>query len=147
MKPVPDRKKLRREYLRKKASSYLPALWFEALVGLPCALMVIAMIYRLSTNPPGWDGGQGLFGWISSIIGILIFGCGAYFGLVGATRTVRRGQSYITYVPPITPNTLPADEILVRGSDEPLVAQSEVLLRAAKEQETPKEELLRVSQE
>ncbi len=51
------------------------------------------------------------------------------------------------YVPPVTPDTLPADEILVRGSEEPPVAQSEVLLRAAhRGKETPKEEWLRVAE-
>jgi len=40
---------------------------------------------------------------------------------------------------------LPADEILVRGSQEPPIVQSEVLLRATQQQETPKEELLRVN--
>jgi hypothetical protein len=47
------------------------------------------------------------------------------------------------YAPPITPDTLPADEILVRGSDEPSVVQSQVLLRAAKEQTRQDEQLLR----
>jgi hypothetical protein len=50
------------------------------------------------------------------------------------------------YVPPVTASTLPAEEILVRATEEPPVAQSEVLLRAAQGQETPKEELLRVIQ-
>ncbi len=52
----------------------------------------------------------------------------------------------IPYVPPVLRSDLPANEILVRGSEELPVAQSEVLLRAAKEQEMLKEELLRVSQ-
>ncbi len=53
----------------------------------------------------------------------------------------------ILYVPPVTLDTIPAEEILVRGSDETPVAQSEVLLRAAQQgQQTPKEALLRVSQ-
>ncbi len=52
----------------------------------------------------------------------------------------------VPYVPPVIANTLPAEEILVRAADEPPVAQSAVLLRAAKGVETPKDELLRVSQ-
>ena len=51
----------------------------------------------------------------------------------------------VSYIPPVTPDTLPADEILVRGSAVPRVTQSEVLLRAAKESETPKEDLLRLT--
>jgi hypothetical protein len=53
----------------------------------------------------------------------------------------------LPYIPPVTPDTLPPDEILVRGSEEPPVAQSEVLLRAAKAtQEAAKEELLRIQE-
>jgi hypothetical protein len=53
----------------------------------------------------------------------------------------------IPYVPPVTPNTLPADEILVRSSTLSEVPQSEILLRATHAtQETPPEELLRVSE-
>jgi hypothetical protein len=52
----------------------------------------------------------------------------------------------LPYVPPVTPDILPAEEILVRAADVPPVAQSTILLRAAQGQETPKEELLRVSQ-
>jgi hypothetical protein len=64
-------------------------------------------------------------------------------------QALHRGriQAQILYVPPLTPDILPADEILVRGSEELPVAQSEVLLRAAQQgQETPKEELLRVTE-
>jgi hypothetical protein len=50
----------------------------------------------------------------------------------------------LTYVPPVTAETLPAEEILVRGSEEPPGVQSEVLLRGALGHETPQEELLRV---
>jgi hypothetical protein len=57
---------------------------------------------------------------------------------------MRRELHAIPYVPPVTPDTLPADEILVRGSEEPVAVQSEVLLRSAQGQDTPKEELLKV---
>lgn len=50
----------------------------------------------------------------------------------------------ISYTPPVDTNTLPAKEILVRGSQEPIQEQSTVLLRAAEESaEVPAEELLR----
>ncbi len=66
--------------------------------------------------------------------------------VIGLIRRDFRAAKQIPYVPPVTPDTLPADEILVRGSKEPPIAQSAVLLRAAKEQETPKKELLRISE-
>jgi hypothetical protein len=50
-------------------------------------------------------------------------------------------------VAPFTLSTLPADEVLVRGSEAPTEVHSEMLLRAAEGSATPKEELLRVSQE
>jgi hypothetical protein len=60
----------------------------------------------------------------------------------------RRRLEALPYLPLENADALPADEILVRGSEEPAIVQSEVLLRAAKQgQETSKEELLRVSQE
>jgi hypothetical protein len=65
-----------------------------------------------------------------------------------AIRTFKNNMKQVknlAYVASITSDTLPAEEILVRGSEEPSVALNEVLLRAAKEQETPKEELLRAS--
>jgi len=49
----------------------------------------------------------------------------------------------LPYVPPLNPDTLPAEEVLVRGAEEPPIVPSEVLLRATNERETPKEELLR----
>jgi hypothetical protein len=60
-----------------------------------------------------------------------------------AIDTVRE----IPPVPPVTVDTLPAEEVLVRSSAEPTVRQSEMLLRAATGQEMPTEELLRVGQE
>jgi hypothetical protein len=64
-----------------------------------------------------------------------------------AWRRLRRQMLAVPYVPPVTAAVLPAEEILVRGSGEPLIAQNEVLLRAAqKGSETPQEELLRVAE-
>ena len=63
---------------------------------------------------------------------------------------IRRGNdeaAKLRYVPPVTADTLPANEILIRSSEEPPVAQSEVLMRAAQGQETPKEELVRMAKE
>jgi hypothetical protein len=55
-------------------------------------------------------------------------------------------EEAIPYVQPVTINTLPAEEVLVRGSEEPIQEQSTSLLRAAGERdEFPVEELLRAS--
>lgn len=52
----------------------------------------------------------------------------------------------IPVVPPVNIATLPAEEVLVRGSEAPSFAQSEVLLRATQAAETPQEELLRAAE-
>jgi len=51
------------------------------------------------------------------------------------------------YVPPFKADSLPAEEVLVRGSEQPPAVLSEVLLRAATDIETPNRELLRVTTE
>jgi hypothetical protein len=49
----------------------------------------------------------------------------------------------LPYIPPVTPDTLPAEEMLVRGSEEPQ-AGSETLVRpSTATRETPAEQLLR----
>jgi hypothetical protein len=68
-------------------------------------------------------------------------------GLIQSTRKYHVEALQVPNVLPVTANTLPAEEILVRAAEEPPVAQSTVLLRAAQRgQETPQEELLRMSQ-
>lgn len=63
----------------------------------------------------------------------------------------QKGKAYIkgalVYIPPVTPDTLPSEEVLVRGSEQPYQAQSEMLVRpATQEQESPAGQLLRVSE-
>jgi|SRR5579871_2659238 len=125
MKQVPDRKKLRREYVKKKAAAY----------GVGGPFLVIMLTFLVAWfREPGLDVSQ---------FAVLLF-CFVWCAVNFSRETIK----HVPYVPTVTPNTLRADEILVRGSEEPLVAQSEVLLRAAQQmQETPKEELLRVSRE
>ena len=54
---------------------------------------------------------------------------------------------HIPYVPPVTSDTLPAEEVLVRGSEEPTQEQSKVLLRGTEcSMGTGEQELLRSSQ-
>jgi hypothetical protein len=145
MEKAPDRRKLRQEYLKTKAGAYvrgtvgatllLPAvLTFFLLAAITLVLGLFAM------NPHGA---------ISFLVACIISLCLtiASAALVRWCWRVRhefKRASELPYVPPVTAATLPAEEILVRGSEEPPVQQSEVLLRAAKPQETPEEELLRI---
>jgi hypothetical protein len=62
-------------------------------------------------------------------------------------RQARKARAALSYVPPVPPDTFPAEEVLVRGAEEPQ-AESETLVRAAMPttEETPAEQLLRSSQ-
>ena len=139
MKQVPDRKKLRREYLKKKrnAAFALSALNILAVLSGMGAILCWAMVIWFY-----WSGGRAL----AVALGVIMFSFMFMLAIVrGLRKGVRRISSNIPYVPPFTPDTLPADEILVRGSEEPPTAQREVLLRAAKAVETSEDELLRVT--
>ena len=69
--------------------------------------------------------------------------CGLISWLASTVADRGRAEQQVPYVPPVTPNTLPANEILVRGAEEPPVARSKMLLRAAQGgHETATEELL-----
>jgi hypothetical protein len=149
MNKAPDRKKLRREYLKRKASAYtrmaVGGTLFVPFVFAAClfaAFTLVIIAFGIEERRPEYLFATLVVGAITAFLTWLAH---------ASRQTLRRGrmQSQIPYVPPVTPNTLPADEILVRAAEEPLAAQSEVLLRAAKGQghETAKEELLRVSQE
>jgi hypothetical protein len=149
MKQVPDRKKLRREYIENKQSAYVQ-LFVGSMLLLPSAIIaiisaIITVIGCLSTI---------LARQFSNFVNCLLIGgvVTLFFGLIAwmGSTIIAEGKRLkrIPYVPPVSLNILPAEEILVRASEKPPVTQSEVLLRAAqKGQETPKEELLRVKGE
>jgi hypothetical protein len=66
---------------------------------------------------------------------------------VRSIRKARQEAKQLPYVPPVTANTLPAEEVLVRGSEEPTQEQGKVLLRGADGSAgTGEQELLRSSQ-
>jgi hypothetical protein len=146
MNQIPDRKKLRQEYLKRKASAYFKgtlgaALLVPSLLGFFFFAALTLVLYYVSqgrVTSPLFAAGV-VTTTLTIISGVLVPWC-------WRARHEFRRASEIPFVPPVTADTLPADEILVRGSDEP-VAQSDVFLRAAQQgQETAKDELLRVSQ-
>jgi hypothetical protein len=139
MNPVPDRKRLRREYLRKKGIGYAHATFYGALAA-PCAFAVMLLLITTWTYLPR-----------ARPIGLIVLAC--LIGLAGlcicwlgrSARQARQKARRVPYVPPVTPSTLPTEEILVRGAAEPS-AQGATLLRAGvKDEETKGEELLRSS--
>ena len=198
MTRVPDRKRLRQEYLRKKGGAYAAATFCRvgfmsaaaiaigccgaALVNFQMAITDHGSLAHVgqaleaqeracqvgSSDAPDQPAGrlpesdcyrdaysahdQALAhlrdregGDTRQALTFLILASVAGSGTVGFRMGIRRARraANIAYIPPVRPDILPADEILVRGSEEPPVVQSTVLVRASQGIETPKEELLR----
>lgn len=133
MNQAPDRKKLRRDYLKKtrRFCSHLLLLAGIAVIG-PLA---VHSIVNSRDRGPLWP--LGALVWI-------VFVAFALYDGVGKTRRALKTARQ-AYVPPVTPNILPAEEILVRGAAGPSATAGETLLRAAIDESAIKaEELLRV---
>jgi hypothetical protein len=158
MKQAPDRKKLRREYLRKKWKAQVKVILgaaFGTVMGFS-ALILICFLCLVLAFSPYWDedgvetpATHCLRVALVFLIGSALIVASTWLAWYGG-KTSKKGiaeAKNLPFVSPVIPDTLPADEILVRGSEEPLVEQSEVLLRAAKGVETPQEELLRITTE
>jgi hypothetical protein len=133
MNPVPDRRRLRREYLRKKAIGYLMLRLSVVLPGIGVVAIVTANVCDEQ----------------HAIGGTVVVSSAACLLLVSLFALKMSGQAEIVsdvpYVPPVKPDTLPAEEILVRGATQPSIP-SETLLRATmKGEETKADELLRVA--
>lgn len=137
MSRIQTRKKQRREYLRKKGTAYTVA--FLAALGA----LLGALIFLVRWDPVYRHLGIGsrhiaVVGTLALILIVQL--------LFQVARRVHRRAVQIPYVPPVTADTLPAEEVLVRGTVEPTGQQSEVLLRGAQGGGvTPAEELLRSS--
>jgi hypothetical protein len=146
MRQALDRKRLRRKYIAAKMRGYASLIAGAAiLLVVLSAFMIPALFGDLFRRLPVGSLPAVL---IPLMMLIFLISGGIGLCLLGWLKRKANAVRDLVYVPPVTHNNLPADEILVRGSEEPMVAQSEVLLRATQQpQDTPKEELLRVSQE
>jgi hypothetical protein len=144
MKRVPNRTRLRREYLRKKGKQCLYVS--VGVVTVLCGYGLLCVMRQpILDNVRAHPDLRTILGAISTVGFVL----GIYFLLAReAIKFVQAAQSMeITYVPPVTADTLSAEDVLVRGAQQPPVVQSEVLLRATHtEPKTPAAELLRESQ-
>ena len=146
MNRVPDRKRLRREYLRKQVLGHGKGgfgVLFYVLGSLLCPVsgcIAVLLLLGATLMLSPWClitalafAGMAVATWkLASCAWRLLD------GFEDAART--------PYVPPVTTSTLPVEEVLVRGAAEPSTP-SETLLRAAGTgEETKAEELLRSSQ-
>ena len=131
---VPNRHKLRQEYLKRKAGAYSLILWnglellFLTIVTLCFGLFAcVSFFFAIAIQEPR----------LMFIPGMMVL-----FALAAGNISWESHQFYqkaiqekatLLHVPPVRPDTLPAEEVLVRGSQEPTLEQSGVLLRAARE--------------
>lgn len=143
MNRIPDKMKIRRQYLRKKGSAYsiVGFTWFVSSAGFATATICIMLliIYRGVKDSPLTD----FLPWLNGgLIG------GVVVGIVGSfwCYEAKARANSIAYIPPVRQQlpTLPADEVLLRGSQVPS-ASPEELLRSVDCVETPAEELLRAA--
>lgn len=143
---VPDRRKARRDDLRKKGWAYTRMTFFQVLA----VITGLGMLGFLSWLGRAFWMGDG-YRYTQEIpeVAKLCFGGFAAvcaYVLLRCQFDVIRIKHEEADIQPVTSDTRPADEILVLGAEEPPVVQSELLLRAATGQETAQEELLRITE-
>jgi hypothetical protein len=143
-----EREQQRQEYLDKKmeAASKITGgtILLIILFGFSFGCTVLAYLATtLPENPTYYESKYPL---------ILIPAMGAIVSWYAFLRSVRFVEKVtqenvdIPYVPPVTVDTLPTEEVLVRGAQEPTEEQSSVLLRPVEESaDTPAEQLLRAA--
>lgn len=153
MNKLPDREMLRRDYLRKKKMAWDSAgivvnfTFLALLIAVALSITLCWFLIFLARRPANnWnDSALHILAVITLTSALVV--C-AVAGLVGlaACSSYFRWASDIPYVPSVEEQieTLPANEILLRGSQS-LPSSPEELLRPAGGQETAKEELLRAT--
>src|SRR5260370_33487923 len=113
---VPERQKKRREYLKKKAGAYVLIMLavFVCLALIVGGMPACGKLADLSMDSSrGWFWGFSMT--LAGIVVTIVIFLALYFGGQILTSSGEITKT-IPYVPPITPNTLPAEEVLVRGS-------------------------------
>jgi hypothetical protein len=148
MNPVPDRKRLRRAYLRRKGAAYA-----RIAVGLTTLMLMILTFSAVVNYVCYVIGGEPVRSYLTYLHWVYIglpFMCAMILLVWRSVATMLKGVESVMSLPhlrSVTPSTLPAEEILVRGATEPS-ARNETLLRAGvKGEETKVEELLRISRQ
>ena len=126
-----QRKRQRRQYLWRKGNAYaeagliglllVPGFILTALCMTATGIgLFVLLILHSATALWIWlvlAGATGVMFWLTS-------------GLFTAHLEKQQAINSLRYVPPVNTDTLPAEEVLVRASDSPPVAQKD-LLRAA----------------
>lgn len=140
MEPVPDRVRLRRIYLWKKGTVYSKA---TAGVLLCLVLGIVVFLGGLAALALLWQNPLWTFSSSTFLFGMAVVSLWLYWK---SRMLVQKAKIEVArhYAPPVTLETLPAGEVLVRGSNEPLLSSQDQLLRpVTSSRQTPAEELLR----
>ena len=145
MSSTMERLRKRQQYLKRKVAAYSKT-GIALFLAVPCALLtcILFILAFLNWTGRGADHPANLLAFAIGTIAIGMVCC--YFILI-AERGVQE-VTQLSHVPPVTADTLPSEEVLVRGSEEPTQEQSKVLLRGTDgSTDTGEQELLRSSQE
>jgi len=146
MSSTHERIRQRRLYLAKKGWAYTK-MSLNAVLAFPFALLVFVVLFLL-----GLDLIFGFHRHSFILICVVLADCvGVWFASRHWFRSMKKAHQealQLPFVPPVIPDTLPAEEVLVRGSEEPAQEQGKVLLRGTDGSgSTGEQELLRSSQQ
>ena len=145
MNKAPDRAKMRRQYLRKKAQADGQKIIGIAVIS-GCSILAVLLFVGLLLGVGHYrfihDGNDVI---TINLLGQVTLGLMIYMG----HRTWKSGVDHgnrLAFVPSVREQipSLPAEEVLLRSS-EPYLGAPPELLRPAVTQETPAEQLLRAS--
>jgi hypothetical protein len=136
---IQDRARERWKYLFVRAGT--STLWcYGLLLTIASAILTMVIIGWLLLSSPWTDPltiGVGVFGAITTATISFIGVCNL--------REAKHISRHTIYVPPVREQlaALPAEEVLVRGSDQPRATSTELLRAITEISQTPSEELLR----
>ena len=143
MSNTQERFNQRKQYLKQKRIAYAKGGIADLLI-VPCAVLSVCLF--LAALFCLYIGGIPLL--VSPIVfvaALLIASLCILFADLARRRYEEAQQ--LPYVPPVTADTLPAEEVLVRASEKPKEEQSQILLRGTDSSAgTGEQELLRSSQ-
>ena len=133
--------RVRREYLRKKGVAYIAAALGGG-VALIAFVIVLGLVVGIGLSFTVWRG---------YMLAPFLMVLPVFLGLAVLFFRLYRFQSHkaasIPFVPPVVEKlkTLPADEVLLRGAEQPAVPPDELLRAATVGGTTPGVELLRAA--
>ncbi len=141
MSSTQERIKKRREYLKKKGTAYRNVSTQAVFVVLAVMLTIVSLLATIFSLLRLDLLSVLFFAALTALDGVMTR------SVIDSARQAHEQAKQLPYVPPVTANSLPAEEVLVRGSEEPAEEQGKVLLRGTDGSAgTGKQELLRGSQ-